>query len=50
MEEAPSNEGAPSILRVDYDRLRALLSGRTLSPEVEDVVRRYFDDITQGGE
>ncbi|MCD6494731.1 hypothetical protein J7K60_01615 [Candidatus Bipolaricaulota bacterium] len=50
VEEAPSNEGAPSILRVDYDRLRALLSGRTLSPEVEDVVRRYFDDITQGGE
>lgn len=50
VEEQPSTDGGSPILSVNYDRLRALLTGRMLPPGAEDVVRTYFDDITQGGE
>ena len=50
VEEQPSTDGGSPILSVNYDRLRALLTGRMLPPGTEDVVRKYFDDITQGGE
>ena len=50
VEEAPSDEGNTSVLSVNYDQLRALLSGRVLSPDTKNVVRKYFDEITQGGE
>ena len=50
VEKQPSTNGGSPILSVNYDRLRALLTGRMLPPGAEDVVRTYFDDITQGGE
>lgn len=50
VEQAPSTDGESPSLSVNYDQLRALLSARTLPAGVNDVVRRYFDDITQGGE
>ena len=50
LEQAPETESGPPSLSVDYDRLRALLSARSLSPGTEEIVRRYFDEITQGGE
>jgi hypothetical protein len=50
VEEQPSTDGGSPVLSVNYDRLRALLTGRMLPPGAEDVVRTYFDDITQGGE
>ena len=50
VENRLSSENESAILSVNYDRLRALLTGRMLPPGAEDVVRRYFDDITQGGE
>jgi len=50
VEEGPSSEGGSRILSVNYDQLRALLTGRVLPLGTEDVVRKYFDDITQGGE
>ncbi len=50
LERAPeAGSGSPSV-SVDYERLRALLSARSLPPGAEEVVRRYFDEITQGGE
>jgi len=50
VEKRLSSENESAILSVNYDRLRALLTGRMLPPDAEDVVRRYFDGITQGGE
>ena len=50
VEERASSDGGSRSLSVNYDQLRALLTGRMLPPGAEDVVRKYFDDITQGGE
>ena len=34
---------------VNYETLRAILEGRLIPPEAWDVVKRYFNAITQGG-
>lgn len=49
LEQLPGQAGDEPVPAVDYAALRALLDGRTLPPGAADVVRTYFDSITQGG-
>lgn len=49
LETAPSDAGSAAQLVVDYDALRALLDARPLSPTTQDLVKTYFQAITQGG-
>ncbi len=49
LEQLPGQTGDGPVPAVDYAALRALLDGRTLPPGAADVVRAYFDNITQGG-
>jgi hypothetical protein len=49
LEAAPAGETDGAKLTVDYEALRALLDVRPLPPETQDLVRLYFQAITQGG-
>jgi hypothetical protein len=42
-------QGEEDLYSVNYETLRAILEGRLILPEARDVVKRYFDTITQGG-
>lgn len=48
--EPPATErGAAGTLSLNVETLRALLEARALAPEVQNLVRNYFREITQGG-
>lgn len=48
--EPPTEErGSAAVLSLDYETLRALLEARAVAPEVQALVRSYFEQITQGG-
>lgn len=48
--EPPAEDSSSvPVLSLDYETLRALLEARALSPEVQGLVRTYFEKITQGG-
>lgn len=49
LEPTPTEEAEESGFSVDYEALRALLEGRAIPAEAQDVVRTYFETITQGG-
>lgn len=51
LETAPGDVGVGDgqQLVVDYEMLRALLDARPLSPDTQDLVKAYFQAITQGG-
>jgi len=49
LETAPGDVGNGQQLVVDYEMLRALLDARPLSPDTQDLVKAYFQTITQGG-
>jgi len=42
-------QGEEGLYFVNYETLRAILEGRLIPPETRDVVKRYFNAITQGG-
>jgi len=42
-------QGEEGLYSVNYETLRAILEERLIPPETRDVVKRYFDTITQGG-
>jgi len=42
-------QGGQGLYSVNYETLRAILEGRLIPPETRDVVKRYFNAITQGG-
>ncbi|MDD4903380.1 MAG: hypothetical protein PHX77_02640 [Candidatus Bipolaricaulis sp.] len=48
--EAPAagESGPPGALSLKVETLRALLETRALAPELQDLVRAYFETITQG--
>jgi hypothetical protein len=47
--EPPTEGSEPAAaLTLDYETLRALLEARALAPEVQALVRTYFETITQG--
>ena len=48
--EPPAEDSSSvPVLSLDYETLRALLEARALSPEVQGLIRTYFEKITQGG-
>ena len=48
--EPPAEErGSAAVLSLDYETLRALLEARVVAPDVQALVRTYFEKITQGG-
>jgi len=47
--ELDAAQGEEALYVVDYETLRAILEGRLVPPEKQDVVKRYFDTITRGG-
>jgi len=49
LEPVTSDDGGTRAYRVDYERLRALLTERTIPAEGQEIARRYFESITQGG-
>lgn len=49
MEPGASQAGDKDHYAINYETLRAILEGRSIPPEAREVVRQYFETITQGG-
>ncbi len=49
LEPVPTQNGETTRLLVDYDALRALLEERAIPTEAREIIRTYFETITQGG-
>jgi len=47
--EFDSNESEGTSASVDYDRIDMILESRSLSADATDIVRKYFQSITEGG-
>lgn len=48
LEPADSQEGTASKVYVNYQTLRAILESRPLSPGLREIIKRYFEEISQG--
>lgn len=49
LEPILTQDGETTRLLVDYDALRALLEERAIPTEAREIIRTYFETITQGG-
>ncbi len=49
MEPGALQAGEVERYVINYETLRAILQGRSIPPEAREVVRQYFETITQGG-
>ena len=49
VEPSTTEAGEVDRYAVNYETLRAILEGRSIPPEAREVVRQYFETITQGG-
>ena len=49
VEPRPTEAGGVDRYTVNHETLRAILDGRPIPPEAREVVRQYFETITQGG-
>ena len=49
VEPRPTEAGEKDRYAVNYETLRAILDGRSIPPEAREVVRQYFETITEGG-
>jgi len=44
-----AEEGRAAAARVSYERIESIVASRELSPEAAQIVRTYFEAITEGG-
>jgi hypothetical protein len=49
LEPVLTQDGATTRFSVDYDALRAILEERAIPTEAREIIRTYFETITQGG-
>jgi hypothetical protein len=49
LEPILTQDGKTTRFSVDYDALRALLEERAIPTEAREIIRKYFETITQGG-
>jgi hypothetical protein len=49
LEPLLAQDGATTRFSVDYDALRTILEERAIPTEAREIIRKYFETITQGG-